>query len=120
MGFNWAKGYVNWETVEPKSGDFRWVDPDNIVKAFGDQQVKILMRVHGSPEWARPAETHLSHPPVDMSNFANFMTALATRYQGQVAAYEIWNEPNLDYEWGYLAPDPAAYTRMLQAAYAAI
>ncbi|MFN8457129.1 MAG: DPP IV N-terminal domain-containing protein [Anaerolineae bacterium] len=120
MGFNWAKGYVNWETVEPKPGDLRWVDPDNIVKAFGDQQVKILMRVHGSPEWARPADTHLSHPPTDVTNFAKFMAALAGRYKGQVAAYEIWNEPNLDYEWGYLPPDPAAYTKMLKAAYTAV
>lgn len=120
LGFNWAKGYVNWQTVEPKPGDFRWVDPDNIVKAFGDQQVKILMRVHGSPDWARPADTHLSHPPTDINDFAKFMTALASRYKGQVAAYEIWNEPNLDYEWGYLPPDPAAYTQMLKAAYTAV
>jgi hypothetical protein len=120
LGFDWAKSYVNWETVEPTPGEFRWIDPDNIVKAFGDQQVNILMRVHGTPEWARPTDTALSHPPADMSNFANFMTALATRYKGQVAAYEIWNEPNLDYEWGYRPPDPVAYTEMLKAAYTAV
>jgi hypothetical protein len=55
-----------------------------------------------------------------MADFGNFMTALATRYKGQVAAYEIWNEPNLNYEWGYLEPDPAAYTEMLKIAYAAV
>ncbi len=120
MGFDWAKGYVNWATVEPEPGEFRWIDPDNIVKAFGDQEVKILMRVHGTPPWARPQDTPLSHPPDDMADFANFMTALVTRYQGQVAAYEIWNEPNLYYEWGYLTPDPAAYTEMLKIAYTAI
>jgi hypothetical protein len=37
-----------------------------------------------------------------------------------VAAYEIWNEPNLNYEWGNQPPDPAAYTQMLQTAYTAI
>lgn len=120
LGFNWAKGYVNWQTVEPKPGEYRWVDPDNIVKAFGDQQVKILLRIHGTPEWARPSDTHLSHPPTNINDFAKFMMALAARYKGQVAAYEIWNEPNLDYEWGYLPPDPAAYTRLLRAAYTAV
>lgn len=120
LGFDWAKSYVNWATVEPEPGDFRWVDPDNIVKALGSQQIKILMRVHGTPEWARPSDTPLSHPPVDMADFSNFMTALATRYKGQVGAYEIWNEPNLDYEWGYLQPDPVTYTKMLKAAYAAV
>jgi WD40 repeat protein len=120
MGFDWAKGYVNWGTVEPEPGDLRWVDPDNIVEAYGAQQIKILMRVHGTPVWARPADTALSHPPTEMADFANFMTALAERYKGRVAAYEIWNEPNLDYEWGYLPPDPAAYADMLKTAYTAI
>jgi WD40 repeat protein len=120
LGFDWAKGYVNWETVEPESGKYRWVDPDNIVKAFGDQQAKILMRIHGTPPWARPADTSLTHPPKATADFAKFMTALATRYKGKVAAYEIWNEPNLDYEWGYQRPDPTAYTQLLKAAYTAI
>jgi hypothetical protein len=120
MGFNWAKGYVNWATVEPEPGDFRWVDPDNVVKAFGNQQLNIVLRVHGTPAWARPSETLLSHPPSNLTDFANFLTALATRYKGQVAAYEIWNEPNLYYEWGNLDPDPAAYTEMLKTAYTAI
>jgi hypothetical protein len=120
LGFNWAKGYINWATVEPEQDQFRWVDPDNVVKAFGDQQVKIVMRVHGTPGWARPPDSPLSHPPANMAHFADFMTELVTRYKGQVAAYEIWNEPNLDYEWGYLTPDPAAYTKMLQTAYTAV
>ncbi|MBN1993376.1 MAG: PD40 domain-containing protein [Anaerolineae bacterium] len=120
MGFTWAKGYVNWATVEPEPGQFRWVDPDNVVKAFGDQQVKILLRVHGTPEWARPTDSMYTHPPTNMADLANFLTALVSRYQGQVAAYEIWNEPNLHYEWGYLQPNSADYTQMLQTAYPAI
>jgi len=48
------------------------------------------------------------------------MAALAQRYKGRVAAYEIWNEPNLHYEWGNLAPDPVSYTEMLKVAYTAI
>lgn len=120
LGFDWGKGFVNWGTVEPEPGQFRWVDPDNVVKALGDQQVKILMRVHGTPQWARPANTNLSHPPTDIADFANFMTALAARYKGQVTAYEIWNEPNLYYEWGNQPPDPAAYAHMLKTAYLAV
>lgn len=120
LGFGWGKGFVNWGTVEPEPGQFRWVDPDNIVEALGDQQVKILMRVHGTPTWARPPKSVLSHPSTDVTDFANFMTALATRYKGKVAAYEIWNEPNLNYEWGNQKPNPAAYTDMLKAAYTAV
>lgn len=120
MGFTWAKSYVNWETVEPEPGQYRWIDPDNIVTAFKGYGVHILMRVHGTPAWARPEGTFLSHPPNEIDDFARFMRVLAARYKGQVAAYEIWNEPNLNYEWGYLEPDPAAYTALLKAAYQAV
>jgi Tol biopolymer transport system component len=120
MGFDWVKSYVNWETVEPEQDQYRWVDPDNIVNAFEDYGIQILMRVHGTPAWAKPEGTFLSYPPDDVADFARFMEALTSRYKGQVAAYEIWNEPNLDYEWGYLEPDPARYTALLQAAYQAV
>ncbi len=120
VGFAWAKGLVNWATVEPKRGKFRWVDPDNVVKAFGDQHLKILMRIHGTPDWAKPAKTILSQPPDDLADFGTFLTAVATRYRGKIAAYEIWNEPNLTYEWGNQSPDPTTYTAMLKTAYQAI
>ena len=35
------------------------------------------------------------------------MRYLATRYQGRVAAYELWNEPNLRREWNGAPLDPA-------------
>jgi hypothetical protein len=120
LGFGWGKGFVNWGTVETRPGEYRWIDADNVVDALGDQQVKILMRVHGTPDWARPEGSSHTHPPDDPEDFARFMTALATRYKGQVAAYEIWNEPNLHYEWGNFSPDPAAYTELLKAAYVAV
>ena len=120
LGLRWAKGYVNWETVEPNPGTFRWGDPDNTVAAFQSQRLLILLRVHGSPGWARPLDTFLTYPPDNMSDFGRFMGDLARRYRGQVAAYEIWNEPNLNYEWGYLPPDPVRYTLMLKAAYQAV
>lgn len=120
LGLGWGKGFVNWATVEPEQGEFHWVDPDNIVQAFGNQDLKILMRLHGTPAWARPPDTTLSQPPSNLADFAAFITALASRYKGRVAAYEIWNEPNLSYEWGNLPPDPAAYTEILKTAYTAI
>jgi Tol biopolymer transport system component len=120
LGFKWAKGYVNWATVEPEPGQLNWIDPDNVVKAFDDQQLSILMRIHGTPAWARPSESPLSYPPPNLEEFEVFVTELANRYKGKVAAYEIWNEPNLNYEWGNLEPNPVTYTEMLKTAYKAI
>jgi hypothetical protein len=50
---------------------------------------------------------------------AMFLYGLASRYAGKVAAWQIWNEPNLKREWGK-SPDAAEYGRLLKSAYHAI
>ncbi len=120
LGFSWSKSFINWEGIEPERGKFDWVDPDNIVKACAGQGLNIVMRVQWTPEWARPPDTMPSHPPTDPQDFAEFMRTVATRYKGQVRAYEIWNEQNINYEWGMREPSPAEYVALLKAAYAAI
>jgi hypothetical protein len=47
------------------------------------------------------------------------VSAVATRYKGKVADYEIWNEPNYDLFWAP-EPDAAQYTALLKVAYTAI
>ncbi len=118
--FSAIKGYVNWATIEATPGAYRWVDPDNVLHAAEGAGAKTLLRVHGTPGWARPPDTSQSHPPVNLDDFDRFMRQLARRYRGRVAAYEIWNEPNLNYEWGYRNPSPAEYTELLKTAYRAI
>ncbi len=44
---------------------------------------------------------------------------MATRYQGKVADYEVWNEPNYNGFWAP-TPDAAQYTALLKIAYTAI
>ncbi|MCS7220001.1 MAG: cellulase family glycosylhydrolase [Anaerolineae bacterium] len=120
LGFTWAKGYLSWESAEPERGHYYWVDADNIVNAYETQELKILLRVHQAPAWARPLGTPISHPPRDPADLAHFLGVLAARYRGRIHAYEIWNEPNLAYEWGDTWPDPYFYAEMLKQAYPAI
>jgi hypothetical protein len=58
--------------------------------------------------------------PASPAQYASFAAAVAQRYGGKGAKYfEIWNEPNNPAFWAP-APDPAAYTADLKAAYPAI
>ncbi|MGQ9626046.1 MAG: cellulase family glycosylhydrolase [Anaerolineae bacterium] len=120
LGFTWAKSFIDWEGIEGEGkGKYNWVDPDNIVKACSSQGLKILLRVQWTPEWARPPGTPREHPPSNPQDFADFMQVVAERYKGKVNAYEIWNEPNLDREWGGKA-SPQEYVALLKAVYPAI
>jgi Tol biopolymer transport system component len=120
LGFGWIKNYLSWAGVEAQPGEFYWEDGDNVVEAGETYGFKVLLRLHDVPAWARPPETTITHPPTDLEAYGRFVGEVARRYRGRVAAYEIGNEPNLDYEWGMLTPDPALYAQMLCTAYAAI
>jgi hypothetical protein len=81
--------------------------------------IDLLVRVDHQPEWAG-GNYPTNGAPDDPQDLADFLSAMATRYEGRIRAYEIWNEPNLAREWGGKTPDPVAYAEMLKLAYAAI
>lgn len=121
MGFGWMKGFVSWRVTESGRGQFNWGDFENNIKFASSNNLKLLLRVDRVPDWARDCCSDTAPPREDrLDDWARFLTEMARRGRGRVHAYEIWNEPNLNYEWGYQRPDPARFTRMLQRAYPAI
>lgn len=121
-GFNWVKQDFPWREIEGAGkGIFDWSHTDTIVQMAHDRfGVNILARVDRQPAWAtggRCAEGVEMGPPDDPQDYADFLTALATRYKGKIKAYAIWNEPNLAREWCDEAPSPEEYALMLKLAY---
>ncbi len=109
-----------WRDIEPTAGEWHWQQPDFAVQAAGYYGLGLIARLDHPPDWAlRPAEDN-GISPFNLDAYDNFVAAVARRYRGQVAAYIVWNEPNLSREWAGRPPDPAAYTALLCRAYAAI
>lgn len=52
-------------------------------------------------------------------SYAGFVAALASRYAGRVAAWEIWNEED-ESAWWTGGGDPARYAELLKAVYPAV
>jgi hypothetical protein len=116
-GFNWVKQLVSWQDVEGAGkGQNDWTNLDRIVGQAEQHGLKLIVRVSQDPDrpfWA-------GNPPENAGHFADFLTAMASRYKGRIQAYQVWNEPNLAREWGGRRPDPAGYTGLLKKAYSAI
>jgi polysaccharide biosynthesis protein PslG len=123
-GFNWVKQAFAWETIEGAGkGEFDWSVADRVVGEVNKDGLKLLARVGVDPDlndfWA-------GHPPGNGDHFADFVRAVAQRYnctaqaQGCIQAFQIWNEPNLGREWGNNRPNPAEYAQFLGKAYRAI
>ncbi len=101
LDVGWVKVQVSWKLHEPRPGQYDeelFGELDRLVAGANGQNVKVLLSVSKAPEWSRPT-TEMDGPPSDYGQFENFMRYLATRYAGQVSAYELWNEPNLQREW---------------------
>lgn len=84
-----------------------------VVNRYGWEGLKTEIVLVGTPSWESGSSDHLVPP--DPAGFARFARQFAAALQF-VGAYEIWNEADAE-KWWRGAPDPAAYTRLLQAVY---
>jgi hypothetical protein len=125
--FHWQKTLFTWKSIEGKAkGTYDWNEADRVVKASLANGVKIIARIDFQPDWARKDLAH-NGPPDNYQDYADFISAFANRYRpgsavGVIDAIEVWNEVNLNREWG-MQPinrqQAADYVRFLGLAYKA-
>ncbi len=99
LGVGWIKQQVDWNSTEYARGLYHWGELDHLVAEAQKYGLKIMLSVARAPGFSRPEPVEEDGPPSDFSIFRDFMFALSNRYKGRVAAYELWNEPNLRREW---------------------
>jgi hypothetical protein len=112
LGVGWIKQQVEWHTIEHGPDDFGWELLDRTVGGCEAFDFKLVLGVVHAPDWTREVEGQ-SGPPADYAEFGRFMGQLASRYRGRVAAYELWNEPNLAREWRGDTLDPARFVALV-------
>jgi polysaccharide biosynthesis protein PslG len=124
MGFAWVKQGFGWRDIELKKGHYDWSRADRVVAMVEERGLKLLARLDYQPFWAQedggalPLDTNA--PPKNPQDFGDYCRAIAGRYQGRIRAYQVWNEPNLAFEWGFKPADPERYVRLLAACYVGI
>jgi hypothetical protein len=113
----WVKVQVSWKMHEPEPGRYDQVlfrELDQLIAGAAANGISVLLSVTKAPEWSRPT-AELDGPPTERALFAAFMGYLASRYQGRVAAYELWNEPNLRREWNGFPLSAADFVSLVRA-----
>jgi len=120
LGVKWVRFDFDWSVMQPTPTTYNLADHDRVVSALAKAQIKILGLIAYTPGWANGGQATKFFPPTDPTTFANFAAFLTARYANNgVAAWEIWNEPNLAQFWNPGA-DPAAYAQLLKQSYPAI
>lgn len=122
LGAGWVKVQVSWKVYQPQADGYDdWLlrELDHLVSGATGRGLKVLLSVAKAPEWSR-VTTEMDGPPADFAQFGQFMEFLAARYQGNVAAYELWNEPNLQREWNGAPLSAASFVELVRAGAAGV
>ena len=127
-GFHWLRQEFPWQDIEIHGkGDFEdrrhepyrsaWEKYDQIVEMTEAQGLELIVRLSTPPAWSRVQGDAVGTfaPPDDVQDFADFVTAVVSRYKGRIRYYQLWNEPNIYPEWGNYPIDPEAYVALLKA-----
>ena len=125
--FGWQKTLFKWRDMNPDPGAYNFNESDRVVSASNQAHIKIIARIDFQPWWSRSDQTYVNARPDNPQWYADFVRVFADRYKtgsvfGHVDAIEVWNEPNLQREWGdTISPQSAAdYVRLLQLTYATV
>ncbi|MFM2339479.1 MAG: hypothetical protein RLZZ360_115 [Candidatus Parcubacteria bacterium] len=122
LGMTWVRFDINWSGVQHNGPtSYNWTEIDRIVKLGNEYGMNMLAILAYSPSWAAKDGCVMGQncAPKDPTSFATFAGVAATRYKNNITAWEIWNEPNMDYFWSPKA-NGTEYTAVLKAGYAAI
>ena len=111
----WDDG-VKWSKINTSSGVYDWKQLDSWISKAQAQNMDVLYTIGSTPEFAGtippnnpcgPSGPYSCSSPRDINSdgtgtdaeFSAFVTALVTRYKGQIAFYELWNEPDCTCFW---------------------
>ncbi len=118
MGATWVVDYFPWGYIENAEGEYDWTHADAVVDHAQRQGLTLIARLGFVPEWARPRDSAPSYlDEAHYPQFASFVGEFVRHFRGRIRYIIIWNEPNLNFEWGYRSINPAEYARLLQAVY---
>ena len=101
--------FARWSDINTASGVYNWSNLDNWIAMAQSQNLDVLYTIGDTPQFIGTipagspcgvAGPYSCSAPTDLktdgtgsdATFIAFMTALVTRYKGEIAYYELWNE----------------------------
>ena len=108
-GFSHVKQVFAWRDMQTAPDEWHFSRADEIVEEAAQKDLQLIVRLGYTPAWAQPppgandaGADFVDAPPAPehLPAWGEYCGAIAGRYAGRIAGYQIWNEPNLAREWG--------------------
>ena len=92
---------TRWASLQPRRDTYDWHILDRLVDGARKSDLPSTLVLGGTPAWAAPTgqkapydDGSRSAPPDDLAVWEQFVSTLASRYQGRIGAYEVWVHAN--------------------------
>jgi hypothetical protein len=109
LGVDWLKVApsgttqpAGFDASDPQDPAYSWAEIDSQVEQAVAAGLQPILDVNGAPQWAQHGNSQgLGPSNPDPRMLADFATAIATRFSGNIAGlprvtyWQLWNEPNI-------------------------
>lgn len=112
LGMGWARERFSWGGTEPEPEQVNWRQYDANAEAYARAGVRVYQICHDSPDWTHAGNDKTKNP-ADLRDVYRFARRIGEHYRGKVAAWEVWNEPDISF-WPDLSD---TYAGLLKAWY---
>lgn len=110
-GVTWIREDFSWPQMSPLSNRVSVRRHDHAIDVAAGAGLRVLGLPTSWPYWSHPYTARGTR------EYLSFLRHIARRYRGRVAAWEVWNEPNVPRSW---RGTPDQYADLLAAAYATL
>jgi hypothetical protein len=133
-GVRTVRRVFSWAAAQPDQAQPpNFAETDALVARAARNDIEILPIVMYAPAWARQSPDDVASPPRSNDDYVAFLNALVARYgpsgsfwaehpditRRPLRVWQIWNEPQLRYQWGDKDWE-TSYGKLLTAAHAAL
>lgn len=113
---DFARSALEWQAVEPHRGQFDWSQYDRLYANLMARGIRPVWAVWAAPCFAQDSPSrcqNATHPSPEFYDEMGDFAATAARRYPELAALEVWNEPNAGKYWGG-QPEPDLYADLFK------
>ena len=91
-GVTWLRIFPEWQTIQPRQGQWNWEVSDRLVANARAGKVQILGLWCYFAPWASADGGTRKGPIKDMQYWRDYVRATVSRYHKDIKYWEVWNE----------------------------
>lgn len=112
-GVRWLRGFYEWQTIQPKQGNWNFALPDRLVENARANGIHVTGIFAYFAPWASADGGTRKFPIKDIQFWRDYVEGMVRRYHSDIKYWEVWNEFNGSFAEG---GTPGIYAELVREA----